>query len=108
MHTPHSWPSWPPPQDSSLPMLLGRLLERSEDHGRTLERIDRRLEEGQVVMTGLHTRLTAIERRKSRTSAPAVERWIKSLLQLLLPLITLWLTGSIELAVELVKARAGG
>lgn len=86
----------------AVPMLLGRLLERSDHTLTTLGRIETRLEAGDRVHREHHARLTALETRPE--AAPKMERLIKRHAAWLLP--TLWLvaTGNLTAALEILRA----
>lgn len=68
-------------------MILGRLLERSEQAAIMLAKID--------------ARVAKLENRKEEI--PATELWVKRILTVVAPLATLWLTGSHEKAADVLK-----
>lgn len=77
-------------------LMLGQLLERSEHQSRDLSEIKR-------TMGHLDGRLRTIERRR-HFKMPPIEKYLKDLLTLLIPLYTLWVTGSVSKAVEVIQA----
>lgn len=101
-----------------LGMMLGRLLERSEQipemfasQHRQMDRIERRLEKGDARMDAMtaatQANAKAIEELKSRQDKAeigATERWTKDVARIAVPLLVLWLTGSIDAAMKI----AGG
>lgn len=71
-----------------MSMILGRLLERSEQT---------------ILMIGkLDARVATLEKRKEEV--PAAETWFKRAVTIGAPLGTLWLTGSQEKAVQVLQA----
>ena len=77
-------------------LMLGQLLERSEHQSRDLSEIKR-------TMTRFDGRLRTIESRRS-FRMPPFEKYFKDLLTLLIPLYTLWVTGSVSKAIEVIQA----
>ena len=69
-------------------MILGRLLERSEQSIAMLAKLDARVKK--------------LESRKEEV--PATELWVKRVATIAAPLLTLWMTGSHEKATEVLKA----
>ena len=93
---------WP---NSNPDMVLGRLLERSEQNGRNLDRLENRAIERLDRIDG---RLETISQdlASCRRKPPAVsplERRLKNLAGYLVPLAVLWATGSVQNAIELFK-----
>ena len=71
-----------------MSLLLGRLLERSEQT---------------ILLIGkLDARVANLEKRKE--DVPAAETWFKRAVTIGAPLGTLWLTGSHEKAVQVLQA----
>lgn len=87
----------------AVPMLLGRLLERSDHTVSALGRIEHRLEAGDVIHRQHHDRLTALE-MKPAEAEPRIERLVKRYLTWLLPLAWLTATGNVTAAVEIMRA----
>lgn len=95
---------------SSLHILLGRVLERSEQTIDRLDRIDARLVRGDQTMGDLDHRLTTLE--GARKEAPAhsikdtistIERIGKLVMAWLLPPLVLAMTGSLEKAIQFLS-----
>jgi hypothetical protein len=90
---------WP---DASNPMmLLGRLLERSDETIRRLDRIDGRLREGDQRMDAIDRKLEI----KSTSGADKPGPWERIAVdgsRIALWLALLWLTGSAETATRLI------
>lgn len=77
---------------------LGRLLERSHHHTEKLDSIETKV-------SHMDQRLYRLEARKG-FRMPPLEKIIKDLLAILLPAYTLWATGSLAKAVEVLQHGA--
>jgi len=88
-------------------MIIGELRAGHEALMHTLMRevsdIKGQLAEGNDVHHDLDKRVSALE-TKHKETPPALEVWIKYAASVALPLITLWLTGSHEKALQVLKA----
>lgn len=88
----------------ALGMVLGQLLERSEQSKTQLDWIVARLEQGDTRMDDHGERLKALETKRAAKPLPGWERMVKGALPYLLGLATLWGTGSIETALKVLGA----
>lgn len=105
-----SW-AWPPPathigHPPDLSMVLGRLLERSEATLERLDRIDRRLEDGDGRMDEISERIASLEANKA-DPMPGWERKLKGVAPYLIFTAALAGTGSIEGALKILAALGG-
>jgi len=80
----------------AVPMMLGRLLERSDHTITQLGRIESRMEAGDQRMGEMTERIAALEQRPD--AIPSAERWVKDALRYAVPLGVLYGTGSLEAA----------
>lgn len=108
---PHSWTPWPAP---SLEMMFGRLAERSDQTIRMLDRIDRRLEEGDSRMdrmgediATLKARQEQAEQKAAQAALPGWEKGIKQIVPYLLVGGTMMATGSVDAGLKLLSALGG-
>ena len=115
-YPPHSWGNSPPPSHPyphppsssdfghqpdhghSLPMMLGRLLERSEHLLLGQGRIEQRLEAGDARFQKHEDRIAKLEQRPEEVSR--LERLIKRWAAYLIPAGVLLATGSLETAIK--------
>lgn len=79
-----------------LYMMVGEINERSKSQGEDLKEIKSSLRH-------FDGRLRSMEQRKS-FRMPPLEKYLKDLLTLLIPLYTLWVTGSVSKAIEVIQA----
>lgn len=77
---------------------LGRLLERSDHQTTKLDAIASKV-------SSMDTRLYRLESRRG-FRMPPLEKFTKDLLALLLPAYTLWATGSLAKALEVIQQSA--
>ena len=82
-----------------LYMMVGQLLERSAHQGQDLTEIKSTLKR-------FDGRLTRIEQRRNMRMPPT-EKHLKDLLAILLPAYTLYMTGSLQKALEMIQAVGG-
>jgi hypothetical protein len=80
-------------------MMLGQLLERSEHQTQTLTEI-------KSTLTTFDGRLRTIESKRT-FRMPPIEKYLKDLLAILLPAYTLWATGSLTKALEVIQTGVG-
>lgn len=106
-----------------LGVMLGRILERSEQTVTSLGHINTRMDKaeewrgqasGQLV--GIHHRLKTLERNhsKQKQGPPRAERWFKKIIAASIPASLMWLIQPTEhaldvakMAIELLKAMKG-
>lgn len=82
-----------------LYMMLGKLLERSEHQTETLIEI-------KSTLKTFDGRLRTIESKRT-FRMPPLEKYLKDLIAILLPAYTLWATGSLQKAVEVLQTGVG-
>jgi hypothetical protein len=105
-------------QDSapdSVPMLLGRLLERSERTLETVTEIKEDARETRRELRDVHVRMAqgemqfrSIEQRIGELKKPTVERseaWVMHAVRWALGLIVAWQTGSLDVLVRLAGVK---
>jgi hypothetical protein len=105
--------SWPfhSEQPRDVAFLLGTLVERSDTIVDDLTEIKGRLRDGDATMSGMSARIAVLElHAKSKRGGDGVPNWerlLKWALPYLIGAVTLALTGSVPMALELFKALAG-
>jgi hypothetical protein len=96
---------WP---HSSPDVILGTLLERSENNGRTLERLEgraiQRFDQIDGRLDSMSRELTTIAKRQAKPPVSPLERRLKNLAGYLVPLAVLFGTGSVQTALDVLKA----
>lgn len=115
------WAASPPPSTSSPPggvnghsldfaLMLDRALNKLDRIAEDVISIKHRLEDGDQRMDDHQTRISVLEAKPAApppappSSAPPIEVWIKVATIAVLPLATLLYTGSIEKALDILRA----
>ncbi len=92
----------------SADVMLGRLIEKSEASGRSIERLEwqamQRLNRIDGHLETMSRDLTTMAKDRSQEPVSRIERRLKDWAGWLIPAAVLWATGSLQTALEVLKA----